>query len=115
MAVDDVAVRRHRIERGLVARPRLDCGHAVPQRLHPLHRVAEPDRAAQLLEQLHHPAHQRMRPAPGEPRSEEHTSELQSLMRISYAVFCLKTKNTTKRKSYKTIYTKRHNIPHPYT
>src|SRR3546814_7280643 len=27
----------------------------------------------------------------GEERSEEHTSELQSLMRISYAVFCLKT------------------------
>src|SRR3546814_1366232 len=27
------------------------------------------------------------------PRSEEHTSELQSLMLISYAVFCLKTKN----------------------
>src|SRR3546814_10374566 len=27
------------------------------------------------------------------PRSEEHTSELQSLMRISYAVFCLKNKN----------------------
>src|SRR3546814_10731030 len=30
---------------------------------------------------------------PGCPRSEEHTSELQSLMRISYAVFCLKKKN----------------------
>src|SRR3546814_3709188 len=30
---------------------------------------------------------------PLEMRSEEHTSELQSLMRISYAVFCLKTKN----------------------
>src|SRR3546814_17115673 len=30
-------------------------------------------------------------------RSEEHTSELQSLMRISYAVFCLKKKNTDKR------------------
>src|SRR3546814_2727430 len=30
-----------------------------------------------------------------EPRSEEHTSELQSLMRISYAVFCLKKKKTT--------------------
>src|SRR3546814_4381063 len=29
------------------------------------------------------------------PRSEEHTSELQSLMRISYAVFCLKKKNKT--------------------
>src|SRR3546814_9004934 len=41
----------------------------------------------------------------GEVRSEEHTSELQSLMRISYAVFCLKqtkmnnkiTKKTTKQ------------------
>src|SRR3546814_2945177 len=31
-----------------------------------------------------------------EVRSEEHTSELQSLMRISYAVFCLKTKNKDK-------------------
>src|SRR3546814_3023200 len=30
----------------------------------------------------------------GRIRSEEHTSELQSLMRISYAVFCLKKKNT---------------------
>src|SRR3546814_7617440 len=30
-------------------------------------------------------------------RSEEHTSELQSLMRISYAVFCLKKKNKNKR------------------
>src|SRR3546814_1329613 len=29
-------------------------------------------------------------------RSEEHTSELQSLMRISYAVFCLKKKNNNK-------------------
>src|SRR3546814_1806118 len=29
------------------------------------------------------------------PRSEEHTSELQSLMRISYAVFCLKKKKNT--------------------
>src|SRR3546814_1664216 len=37
-----------------------------------------------LEERLHH-----------EPRSEEHTSELQSLMRISYAVFCLKKKTNT--------------------
>src|SRR3546814_3433368 len=43
----------------------------------------------------------RRRPDDGRPpsghaptRSEEHTSELQSLMRISYAVFCLKKKNT---------------------
>src|SRR3546814_1657171 len=37
------------------------------------------------------------------PRSEEHTSELQSLMRISYAVFCLKKKkNKNKRHECKT-------------
>src|SRR3546814_960968 len=34
---------------------------------------------------------------PFHKRSEEHTSELQSLMRISYAVFCLKKKKTTKK------------------
>src|SRR3546814_369095 len=39
------------------------------------------------------------------PRSEEHTSELQSLMRISYAVFCLK-----KKKKHSTKYT--HNTKH---
>src|SRR3546814_3735749 len=33
----------------------------------------------------------------GASRSEEHTSELQSLMRISYAVFCLKKKKTQQR------------------
>src|SRR3546814_1552625 len=41
-----------------------------------------------------------------ERRSEEHTSELQSLMRISYAVFCLKKKkthNTQYRQTYKLI------------
>src|SRR3546814_5173693 len=32
----------------------------------------------------------------GRPRSEEHTSELQSLMRTSYAVFCLKKKKTSR-------------------
>src|SRR3546814_1545310 len=32
-------------------------------------------------------------------RSEEHTSELQSLMRISYAVFCLKKKKTPQQKT----------------
>src|SRR3546814_7914779 len=38
-------------------------------------------------------------------RSEEHTSELQSLMRISYAVFCLKKKNKEQK-------TNRHNTIH---
>src|SRR3546814_6801428 len=37
-------------------------------------------------------------------RSEEHTSELQSLMRISYAVFCLKKKNLTKPENVATTY-----------
>src|SRR3546814_7506004 len=37
-------------------------------------------------------------------RSEEHTSELQSLMRISYAVFCLKKKNTIKHKYITSTY-----------
>src|SRR3546814_6913055 len=39
--------------------------------------------------------------AADEQRSEEHTSELQSLMRISYAAFCLKKKNTQKHVRYK--------------
>src|SRR3546814_8019375 len=37
-------------------------------------------------------------------RSEEHTSELQSLMRISYAVFCLKKKKIKTRKQMHNIY-----------
>src|SRR3546814_4763716 len=41
----------------------------------------------------------RARHAPDQTRSEEHTSELQSLMRISYAVFCLQKKK--KDKSHK--------------
>src|SRR3546814_9791658 len=48
------------------------------------------------------------RVAPADPvpeRSEEHTSELQSLMRISYAVFCLKKKtNTTNSIPYNTTH-----------
>src|SRR3546814_1695830 len=40
-----------------------------------------------------------------EHRSEEHTSELQSLMRISYAVFCLKKKTTYYTSSHSCILT----------
>src|SRR3546814_10251460 len=40
-----------------------------------------------------------MRKTVTDTRSEEHTSELQSLMRISYAVFCLTKKKTTKQQS----------------
>src|SRR3546814_8781124 len=42
--------------------------------------------------------------ATGGGRSEEHTSELQSLMRISYAVFCLKKKNNSQLLSTKLLY-----------
>src|SRR3546814_1563577 len=45
---------------------------------------------------LLHPHHHR---DDGRQRSEEHTSELQSLMRISYAVFCLKKKKKQNNKS----------------
>src|SRR3546814_3636480 len=41
-------------------------------------------------------------------RSEEHTSELQSLMRISYAVFCLKKKNNTNNHQYTTAHAHLH-------
>src|SRR3546814_4635338 len=41
-------------------------------------------------------------------RSEEHTSELQSLMRISYAVFCLKKKKKPRTTTYKTPTTSQH-------
>src|SRR3546814_4830232 len=62
----------------------------------------------------------RRRPRPQCRRSEEHTSELQSLMRISYAVFCLKKKKKKTRHSKKTSaetkthrrQDKRHTIPH---
>src|SRR3546814_7558674 len=46
-----------------------------------------------------------------EERSEEHTSELQSLMRISYAVFCLKKKKSIIKLTYDT----HHNTTTPYT
>src|SRR3546814_5065872 len=41
-------------------------------------------------------------------RSEEHTSELQSLMRISYAVFCLKTKKQISKRKYHFFTSSRH-------
>src|SRR3546814_8979524 len=47
---------------------------------------------------------------PETARSEEHTSELQSLMRISYAVFCLKKKITPKNKQDSTEHNKHNNI-----
>src|SRR3546814_4952020 len=49
-------------------------------------------------------------PIEGFFRSEEHTSELQSLMRISYAVFCLKKKNKYRHQDVHYIHTR---VIHP--
>src|SRR3546814_2183688 len=61
-----------------------------PARLVPQHGAVEGtlEGAAHFL----HPVEKRLEVAAARVRSEEHTSELQSLMRISYAVFCLKKK-----------------------
>src|SRR3546814_7101698 len=80
----DLAIRQQ-----LAQPPELDIDDA-------LHLVAaEPVEDQDLVEAV-----QEFRPEVAADRSEEHTSELQSLMRISYAVFCLqknKTKNATMR------------------
>src|SRR3546814_8812827 len=47
---------------------------------------------------------------PNSRRSEEHTSELQSLMRISYAVFCLKKKNNHKTSTQNIVSTTQDSI-----
>src|SRR3546814_5226790 len=52
--------------------------------------------ALHLTDREMHPAKRHQHEQEKQRRSEEHTSELQSLMRISYAVFCLKKKNKQK-------------------
>src|SRR3546814_4199007 len=63
---------------------------------HRRHGVGELDLAARALflglQDLHHFGLEDVAARQDQVRSEEHTSELQSLMRISYAVFCLKKK-----------------------
>src|SRR3546814_6507309 len=89
--------RRHRQARpdhrqGRQQRPRRP--PAATLRGAPRHPCGEPRGAARAAHRLG----RRLTPAAG-TRSEEHTSELQSLMRISYAVFCLKKKKTKKEPS----------------
>src|SRR3546814_4282195 len=88
------------------------CGHApaIASRRAPAPRDSLPD--ANRTSGLRSPAG-----FPGR-RSEEHTSELQSLMRISYAVFCLKKKNNqqhTTLKTQQTTTTHIINTQHTYT
>src|SRR3546814_6456098 len=68
--------------------------------------VRQGDIGDRTIERIHHGCrHDRH----GDQRSEEHTSELQSLMRISYAVFCLKKKKHTEiNKTRHTIIQKYH-------
>src|SRR3546814_3008907 len=71
---------------GLMPPGNCDCCRAGPRLAgYPTRRRPTPDRV------LHGREYARCR---HDGRSEEHTSELQSLMRISYAVFCLKKKTT---------------------
>src|SRR3546814_4411747 len=73
----------------------LQAGHLVADRDPFPARAPQFDPAREAL------CEQRLRPRP--QRSEEHTSELQSLMRNSYAVFCLKKKNTIQTRTSYTI------------
>src|SRR3546814_6884446 len=71
-------------------------GSGDPGRAHRGHDRDHDDGPARPLLRRHHVLARR---AHLRGRSEEHTSELQSLMRISYAVFCLKKKNKNKSKT----------------
>src|SRR3546814_5874528 len=71
-------------------------------------RLVLDDDARRLRQAQHRPVQNEL--LPGLERSEEHTSELQSLMRISYAVFCLKKQKPTRtlqntRQSFQTSMT----------
>src|SRR3546814_4114767 len=75
-------------EAGVVARRPVDAQHLEP--------VVQPPGVGKVVERgRQQPLHQVAAGAEDRhyARTEEHTSELQSLMRISYAVFCLKKKN----------------------
>src|SRR3546814_1251627 len=61
----------------------------------PVHESTAAFGGARRLQPQYHAGLEREVSALRRGRSEEHASELQSLMRISYAVFCLKKKNTT--------------------
>src|SRR3546814_2084917 len=71
--------------------------------------VAEVVRAEDLDPALAEATHGLGEVVDDETRSEEHTSELQSLMRISYAVFCLKKKKHKKQQRRSTQKSSQHN------
>src|SRR3546814_2146965 len=87
--VEAVEARRHEERRAIVQAFERERGVRIFIRLDRAEQHAEDDRQPQALEHAVAVAD-----AEQAPRSEEHTSELQSLMRTSYAVFCLKKKKT---------------------
>src|SRR3546814_8932221 len=96
-----------RSTRGVCAGERTFAGFS--RHLFPYSRWLEVFRADHLVDLQSGEPYQSVTPLYETVRSEEHTSELQSLMRISYAVFCLKKKNNT---SYYTL-TITHQRPRP--
>src|SRR3546814_5525562 len=103
---------RHRVEReahhlaqGVIGLPRMALGAVVRERhlaeADPRHHPADEARLFGQRQQGIERAAAHQPEITGIERSEEHTSELQSLMRISYAVFCLKkkTKNSQHTKA----------------
>src|SRR3546814_3967170 len=78
---------------GIAVRDNLALARENEERARELSRIAR-----ELVESGKEPPLRGLR-ADAALRSEEHTSELQSLMRISYAVLCLKKKQQKKRKS----------------
>src|SRR3546814_6638563 len=97
----------------LLRSPRRDdarrCGRAAWNPRRRPHRTVLPPERGGARPSTDRPTQLRGSPPPGRPRphdcrcsrSEEHTSELQSLMRISYAVFCVKKKKKRKLTNYK--------------
>src|SRR3546814_3645499 len=82
--------------------------HARLQNLKRQHRMRGLDSTVSAMirkAMAHYAPDQLLVPPPPPDRSEEHTSELQSLMRISYAVFCLKKKRKTKTKHTNNVHT----------
>src|SRR6058998_519938 len=95
-----IANRRHNFVRGRPAREVTDAD------IGPLRGKGEGDRPADPARPSRYESLVPREPRRhGDPRSEEHTSELQSLITISYAVFCLKKKKNQKSTSTTTTRT----------
>src|SRR3546814_4403897 len=92
--------RRQGIE-GLLPKPRSDRGQCkLPPAVQQAIVAAKQDNPRRSIRQIRELLEAAGSVAAG--RSEEHTSELQSLMRISYAVFCLKKKKNSQTSHHET-------------